>query len=230
MRIVFVRHGDPDYEHDCLTERGHLQAQACALRLRGEGIEEIWASPMGRAQQTALYASRTLGLPIRTLEYMHEVTWGSRDGSPLFAGGHPWEISDELARQGWNLNRADWREHELFRDNTVLDCVDAVEKGIDEWLASLGYERNGFYYRCVRPDDRQKTVALFSHGGSSAAAIGHILNLPFPYVCAMLHLEFTGITVLRLDRKPGAQALPCMELANDAAHVREGGYHRLKNM
>ena len=74
MRIVFVRHGDPDYEHDCLTERGHLQAQACALRLRGEGIEEIWASPMGRAQQTALYASRTLGLPIRTLEYMHEVT------------------------------------------------------------------------------------------------------------------------------------------------------------
>ena len=40
MRIVFVRHGEPDYEHDCLTETGRLQAQAAAepkgwgLRLR----------------------------------------------------------------------------------------------------------------------------------------------------------------------------------------------------
>ena len=24
MRIIFVRHGEPDYEHDCLTEEGKL--------------------------------------------------------------------------------------------------------------------------------------------------------------------------------------------------------------
>ena len=26
MRIVFVRHGEPDYEHDCLTEQGKANA------------------------------------------------------------------------------------------------------------------------------------------------------------------------------------------------------------
>ena len=26
MRIIFVRHGDPDYEHDTLTEKGHREA------------------------------------------------------------------------------------------------------------------------------------------------------------------------------------------------------------
>ena len=41
MRIIFVRHGEPDYANDCLTEQGRIQAEACAQRLREEGIEEI---------------------------------------------------------------------------------------------------------------------------------------------------------------------------------------------
>ena len=74
------------------------------------------------------------------------------------------------------------------------------------------------------------TVALFAHGGSSAAAMGHILNLPFPYACALFHIEFTGITIIRLDRNPGRQALPCLELANDGRHIRGACYHRLADM
>ncbi len=230
MRIVFVRHGEPDYAHDCLTEHGHLQAAAAAERLREEGISEVWSSTMGRAMETADYTSRALGLPVRPLDFMREVHWGSMDGTELFANGHPWDIADELARQGYNLNRPDWREHPYFRNNLVCEHVDRVERGIDGWLRDLGYIREGFYYRCVRKDSEQKTVALFSHGGSSCAAMGHILNLPFPYATALLHLEFTGITVLRMDRKPGSMALPCLELANDAKHIGEGQYHRLRDM
>ena len=33
MKIVFVRHGHPNYHEDCLTELGHLQAEAAARRL-----------------------------------------------------------------------------------------------------------------------------------------------------------------------------------------------------
>ena len=94
MRIVFVRHGEPDYEHDCLTPAGREQALAAAERLKEENIEEIWASPLGRAQETALAASSVLGLPVKTLDFMREVHWGSRDGSPLFADGHPWNMAD----------------------------------------------------------------------------------------------------------------------------------------
>ena len=63
------------------------------------------------------------------------------------------------------------------------------------------------------------SVALFSHGGSSSAAIGQILNLPIPYVCAVLHLNFTGITILKLDRSSGLGTHPCLELSNDARHI-----------
>lgn len=72
MRILFVRHGEPDYKNDCLTETGKLQAQAAARRLEHEGISEIYASPMGRARETAGYTADRLGLPITILDYTPE--------------------------------------------------------------------------------------------------------------------------------------------------------------
>ena len=41
MRIVFVRHGEPNYELDCLTENGKIHAAKAAERLKEEGIEEM---------------------------------------------------------------------------------------------------------------------------------------------------------------------------------------------
>ena len=43
MRIVLIRHGEPDYEKDCLTETGHKQAKIAAQRPLKEGIEEIYS-------------------------------------------------------------------------------------------------------------------------------------------------------------------------------------------
>jgi probable phosphoglycerate mutase len=230
MRIIFVRHGEPNYEKDCLTERGREQARAAARRLKDEGIEEIWSSPLGRAAETAAETAEALKQPVKTLDWMRELHWGSIDGTPLKADGHPWNLADIMAAEGWDLTNPAWREHPYFRNNRVTAEADYVAKKTDEWLRFLGYERNGAYYRCVRPDDRQRTIALFSHGGSSAAAMGHILNLTFPYACGLFHLEFTGITVIRLDRNPGIQRMPCLELANDGRHIRGECYHRLAEM
>ncbi|MBR4577053.1 MAG: histidine phosphatase family protein [Clostridia bacterium] len=221
MRIVIVRHGEPDYEHDCLTEKGRLQALAAAERLREEGIEEIFSSPLGRAAETAAAAAEALKLPVRTLDYMRELHWGSTDGTEIPSGGHPWDLANRLTEEGWDLTNPDWRNHPYFASNIVTEEADRVARETDRWLQSLGYEREDVGYRCVRPDDRQKTVALFCHGGSSSAAIGRVLNLTFPYACGIFHLDFTGIIILRLDRQPGSKTPPCLELANDARHIRE---------
>ena len=87
MRIVFVRHGEPDYEHDCLTKTGKVQADLAAKRLKSEGITEIWASPLGRAMETAQAASNELGLPIKTLDFMREVSWAVWTARRFFPTG-----------------------------------------------------------------------------------------------------------------------------------------------
>ena len=161
MRIIFVRHGEPDYAHDCLTEQGRKQALAVAERLREEGIEEIWSSPLGRAAETAAAAAEVLGLPVKTLDFMRELHWGSVDGTPVPADGHPWDLADLLAAEGRDLTDPAWREHPYFSNNLVTAEADHVAQKIDEWLLTLGYERHGAYYRSIRPDNTQQTVALF---------------------------------------------------------------------
>lgn len=221
MRIVFVRHGEPDYANDCLTALGREQAKAAAIRLKEEGIEEIWSSPLGRARETAQAASDVLGLPVRTLDFMREVSWGSVDGTELFGGGHPWAIVFEMTRQGIDLNDPNWRDLPYFRTNRLMDCIDQIESGIDGWLERYGYIREGAYYRHRLEEKPQRTIALFSHGGSSAAAMGHILNLQFPCACALLHIDHTGITVVQMETRAGGGTLSRLTLTNDAEHIRK---------
>jgi len=220
MRIIFVRHGEPDYERDCLTPLGKTQARAAAERLGEEGIRAVFSSPLGRALETARYTADRLGLPVQTLPFMRELQWGSADGAPLFADGHPWDIADELARTGWDLTRTDWPEHPYFRRNLVTASSAFVARETDGWLETLGYRREGCAYRCCRADDAQDTVALFCHGGSSSAALAQIFRLPFPYLCAALHLSFTGIFIARFSRQPGSLGQPIVELAGDGRHIR----------
>ena len=53
MRLLFIRHGDPDYDHDCLTPLGQREAALTADRLASLPIDEVYVSPLGRAQETA---------------------------------------------------------------------------------------------------------------------------------------------------------------------------------
>lgn len=220
MRILIVRHGEPDYARDSLTPLGRLQAQAVARRLQDEGIQAIFSSPMGRARETAAYTADLLGIrQVQLLDFMHELSWGSADGTKIFADGLPWTIADELVRRGWDLNDPNWPEHEFFRNNTVTAACAAVARETDAWLSGFGYQREGLYYRNTRSDDAQYSVALFCHGGSSSALIARAINQTFPYVCATEHADFTGITILRLDRNPGSLCIPSLEIACDARHI-----------
>lgn len=89
MRIIFVRHGKPDYANDCLTPEGHKQAAVIAERLSGEGVREIYVAPSGRAQQTAACTAQRLGIKAVTLSFMGEISWG---GPGIPSDGRPWEL------------------------------------------------------------------------------------------------------------------------------------------
>lgn len=218
MRIVFVRHGHPDYVHDCLTELGHRHAAAAARRLQAEGVEKIFSSTCGRAFETAEHLGRLIGLPVTGCDFMREIRWGAADGSPMFADGHPWSIADAMVIRGEALVEPDWRSHEHFCGNRLLTCADKVAAGADEWLASLGYAREGLYYRAG--EEKQRTIAAFGHGGESAAMLSHLFNLPFPFVCQAMGPDYTGITIVELPNRPGELVAPRFELLNDARHIR----------
>ena len=218
MRIIFVRHGHPDYAHDCLTELGKKHAAAAALRLQDEGIEAIYSSTHGRAMETASHLAEALHLPVTGCDFMREINWGSVDGEPLFAEGHPWDTVDRMVAQGESLMDPDWQNSETFRRNRVVQCVEKVAAGTDAWLATLGYTREGLYYRAGK--DTKRTIAAFGHGGASTAILAHLFNLPFPFVTSTMGPDYTGITIVELPDAEGALVKPRLEMLNDARHIR----------
>lgn len=236
MRIVFVRHGHPNYELDCLTELGHLHAAAAAERLADEGIEEIYSSTCGRAYETAGYVARKLGLDIVKCDFMREISWGSINDKPLAFHGHPWDTVDHMVANNESILDADWAEKEPFVHNKLVTDVQMIAKATDDWLESLGYKREGKYYRvCGNANigghadgaldsggnlhSTRRTVAAFGHGGASAAILSHIFNLPFPFVCSVMGPNYTGITVVTLPDDKDCLVSPRFEIMSDARHI-----------
>ena len=215
MRIVFVRHGKPDYVRDCLTEEGQRQAAAVAERLAREGIEAIYASPCGRAAETAAYTARMLKLPVTVLDYMREISWG---GPGIPEAGHPWTLADRMLVENFDFSRQDWRQHPFFKDNVATGYCDRIAAQFDALLLAHGYRHEGRRFYCKT--DRQETVALFSHGGSGACVLAHLLSLPFPYVLSALPYDFTSVTIVRLGVLPEGWVKARLELFNDCAHIR----------
>ena len=102
MRIILIRHGDPNYEKDCLTELGHKQAAIVAQRLLKEGIEEIYSSPHGRAQQTAKPFSQLSGISkVQILDFIKEIRFGTEEA--LYNNDwNPWLGVDALVKEGFS--------------------------------------------------------------------------------------------------------------------------------
>lgn len=220
MRIVFVRHGHPDYAKDCLTELGREQAKACAEKMINENVSAIYSSTCGRAFETAQFTADRVGLDVIPLDFMRELRWGEKDdSSELFDNGHPWGTAEQLSQnEGFDLLRDDWRANKYFSGNIVLDSIQKVEDGLSSWIEQFGYRflDNGKLY-CVR--ECNDIVAIYSHGGSGAAALAKLFDLPFPYVCLTFAMNFTSITVVNIPSEPGKVVLPRLGRLNDDSHV-----------
>lgn len=218
MRIIFVRHGHPDYAKDCLTPLGRLHAEAAAERLKEEPVSRIFSSTCGRALETAQALADVKGLPVEQCGFMREISWGLHGEKPYADEASPWTIASCMTQAGESLLDAEWAASERFCRNTLVQRVRQVAEGFDAWMAELGYTRDGLYYRAGAGTDR--TVAVFSHGGSSAAMLSRLFNLPFPFVCAAMGPDYTGITIVQLPDGEGTLSAPRFEVLGDSRHIQ----------
>ena len=56
MNLIFIRHAEPDYTIDSLTEKGFREAEMLANRTKDWNVDEVYVSPLGRAQDTASFS------------------------------------------------------------------------------------------------------------------------------------------------------------------------------
>ena len=154
-KIYFTRHGETFWNVDnkiCgatdigLTERGHEQAKAVGEIIRAKmesgeiHIDEIIASPLSRAFDTAKHISEMTGLPVRADERLREQNFGKYEGTARngevfrlekrnficsYEGG---ESMLRLAQRIYNLLdelSADDKIYLLVAHNGIVRCVNS---------------------------------------------------------------------------------------------------------
>ena len=52
MRLIFIRHGDPDYVHDTLTEKGKREAELLAQRVKNWDVSKFLPLAEHSSQRT----------------------------------------------------------------------------------------------------------------------------------------------------------------------------------
>ena len=142
MLLYIIRHGDPNYEKDCLTERGKLQAEAVGKRMFNAKIDRIFSSPMGRAKETAEPACRLLGLEKTIEDWTHEI---EDERLTPFPDGKLKSITDvqnTYYRERGNINLPYERTYECagIRESHMESIVKYIEENGNKFLERLGYK------------------------------------------------------------------------------------------
>ncbi|MCQ2588237.1 MAG: phosphoglycerate mutase family protein [Treponema sp.] len=217
MDIYFIRHGDPDYSTDSLTDLGKIQAEKLSVAIKDWKIDELYQSPMGRAKETASYTAKKWNREPVTLDWMSEIKWGDASGN-AYVSESPWSLNDKYIEETHSYPAGDsWKQLKELETDLLVPDVESRCKRFDEFLEEHGYVRKGQLYKAENPNE--KSLMFFCHGGISAALIAHMTNVPFFQFNAHVGIRVTSISKLRLDGKPGEYKAAQLDYLNDIRHL-----------
>lgn len=175
MKLVIVRHGDPDYSIDSLTPTGWKEAELLSDRLCKLDVKAFYVSPLGRARDTASLTLNKLGRTAEELPWLREFAPKIQkpDGTP---NGCCWDwLPETWTKNPDNFGLDTWANLDLFQAAKVPEEAQWVWDGLDELLLRHGYRREDHYYRAEQANE--DTIVLFCHFGVTCMMLAHLLNI-----------------------------------------------------
>jgi len=212
MKLLLIRHADPDYAYDALTPKGHAEARLLAEYLSRVPLDEIYVSPMGRAQLTAGYTLERLGREGLTLDWLAELDGNYRER--LWSWGLP--PTEALARSEPYGVRS-WPREIVYGEH-MAEVVAPFYARFDALLRLHGYAREGYRYRVLRDAEDRRTLAFFCHGGVILTLLAHLLQVAVPVAYAQFWVDTASISAVGLGARDGYAAARLLAF-NDIGHL-----------
>ncbi|MCL1792441.1 MAG: histidine phosphatase family protein [Oscillospiraceae bacterium] len=226
MLLYVIRHADPIYNPDSLTELGHMQAKALAQRLAANGFDRVYSSPNMRAQMTARPICELLGIEYGIEDWMSEnLAWKD------FAC----EIEDEPGRHTWTFHRQNtkikydetiiaggkWHESKYFKRVNAEDGYRRIANCSDDFTKSLGYMRDGGAYSIIRPNEER--VAAFCHQGFGMLWLSYLLDISPHLFLSSFDMTHSGVTILEFKNYADGKTAPKCLCLSDISHICKSG-------
>ena len=221
MRLIFIRHAEPDYAKDSLTEKGWREAEFLAERVQRWKVDEFYCSPLGRARDTASASLRKCGRRAAVCDWLREFDAPVIDpetGKKRL----PWDLWPGYWPKVPEMHSVDtFADTDLMRTGRVKEEYARVCAGIDEILKAHGYERDGKMYRtdCHNED----TVALFCHMGVTFFLLSHLLNISPVNLIHGMFLAPSSVTVVTTEEVRKGEAYFRCQMVGDTSHLYAAG-------
>jgi len=199
MRLLLIRHGETDWNVEAriqglsdipLNARGRWQADLLGRALATEPLTAIYASPLQRAQHTALSVAQVHGLPVQTHPGLSELDQGVLEGV----------LAKELREHPAGIVQA-WEAGDL---SIVIPGGESLEVLQDRAWAAIEEIRAAH--------DPASTVAVVSHNLTTKVIVCAALGLP---LATYRRLRKDNGSVSLLDLLPSHNILVRL---NDVSH------------
>ena len=219
MFLYIIRHGEPDYTTDSLTENGVKQADALAPRMKKHGVDEIYCSPLGRARQTAQPTCDLLKLPMIIEDWMNEDELHKELSIDCGYGTRNWAFgcqNTKMKEQNYTIQN--WHTNPIFRACTsALGGYNRIATSGDEFIERLGYKREGNLYKIITPSE--KRIAAFCHHGISTTWLSHLLSIPPNILWSSFDISHSTVTMLVFRNNPDGYTAPQCMFLSDISHL-----------
>lgn len=221
MKLLIIRHADPDYTIDSLTPTGWREAELLADRLSNLDAAAFYVSPLGRAKDTASLTLKRLNRTAVSCDWLQEF-------APVVyhpgkeKGGCAWDwLPAAWTGESRYFDIDNWHRTEAMEAAGVKEAYEWVTGSLDCLLASHGYERQNRYYRAVRANE--DTLVFFCHFGVECVLLSHLLNLPpMPLWHGACAAPSSVTTLVTEERREGI-AYFRMSSFGDTAHLYAAG-------
>ena len=221
MKLLIIRHGDPDYEKDSLTEIGWAEAELLSKRMEKLEVKAFYVSPLGRAKDTASVTLRAMGREAEECQWLREFR-----GRALKPGETKPDIAWDWLPADWTgdplcYDPDRWLDSERFQGTNVGEEYRWVTEEFDKLLASYGYVREGNHYRAQRPNE--DTVVFFCHFGLESVLLSHLLHVsPMVLWHGTCAAPASVTTVVTEERREGIASFR-MSAFGDTSHLYAAG-------
>lgn len=217
LKLIIIRHGDPDYVLDSLTKKGKKEASLLCEKMENLNPDYIYSSPLGRAKKTAKIACSSLKKDIVVLPWLRE--FEGRIGAG-FSKDICWDRLPGDWTQSEGLYTEKWYDCAMMKNTNVRAEYEKVAHGLDELLLKHGYEHNGRLFNVIRPN--HDTIVLFCHFAVACVILSHLLSVsPMPLWHNFAALPTSVTTVVTEERRKGTAVFRILSFG-DTGHLYKG--------
>lgn len=221
MKILLVRHAEPDYSIDSLTRKGRVEAALLAEYLSKVEARAYYASPKGRARDTAAYTLEKVRRSAEVLPWLAEFRGSCID--PDTGKRHVcWDFRPRTwASRPLLWTPDDWVNDPLYEGSGAAQTWAETKAGVDALLARYGYRKDGPVYLCDNNTD--DTLVLFCHFGISMAILGYLTGMSPVVLWHRFCMQPSSVTtIITEERVKGEVTFRCLGLG-DLTHLNAAG-------